>query len=113
MSVRLPETLSAWGTSRLAEVFKREAATLDVAALPLQQALTHGSHVLEQGLEFVLLEAHSDEAGVRLRAGVFFQSVVAGCSCADDPSPVPPLTEYCELLFHIRRPDGDTRIALL
>ena len=54
----------------------------------------------------------SEEAGlIRARVGVFFHGVIAGCSCADDPTPVEPQQEYCELELAIDRSTGAVTIS--
>ena len=39
--------------------------------------------------------------------------IIAGCSCADDPTPVDTTTEYCELQLEIDRESAETRVILL
>jgi len=111
--IRMPLTLASWETSEFERTFKEEAATIDPALLPLQQGLSHSTHALAEGLEFVLLDAREEEGRLRIRAGIFYRGIVAGCSCADDPTPIEPVTEYCEVLLRIHRPDGRTEIELL
>jgi len=50
---------------------------------------------------------------LRVRAGVFYKSVIAGCSCADDPTPINERAEYCELEFEIDRKTANARVSLL
>ena len=35
---------------------------------------------------------------ISVKIGVMYNSIIAGCHCADDPTPVDSLNEYCELL---------------
>jgi hypothetical protein len=58
--------------------------------------------------------AQAAESGItviRARVGVFFSGIVAGCRCADDPTPVEPQDEYCEFQFEIDR--ATDRAAIL
>jgi hypothetical protein len=48
---------------------------------------------------------------IRLRLGVFYAGIVAGCSCADDPTPVDTTTEYCELLLDLDPVTGQARVS--
>lgn len=102
--IRLPATLHAWGTSAFAEVLKRELAA-QAAALPLQQAAAATSVVLDTAPEIMFIGGEAEEGGLRVRIGVFFVGIVAGCNCADDPTPAEPQPEYCELELVI---DGTT-----
>lgn len=110
--LRLPLTLAAWDTPELPETFKREVAELGAERLPLQQAVACGDHALPLPISVCLLgvQAH-DEARV-VRAGIFFQSVLSGCSCADDPTPANEFDEYCVLQFVINPVTGLTQVSL-
>jgi len=44
--------------------------------------------------------------------GVFFQSVIGGCSCTDDPTPASEINEYCEALLEIDKATADTVIMI-
>jgi hypothetical protein len=50
---------------------------------------------------------------ISVRAGVFFSAVIAGCSCADDPTPVDEINEYCESRVEIDRTTAEARLTLL
>lgn len=88
----------AWGTPQFGQVLRQELA-VQAQRLPLQRALSQGSMVLDAPLTVTLLDARQQDGGVRVKVGVFFQSVIAGCSCADDPTPITPIEEYAELLL--------------
>jgi hypothetical protein len=106
--IRLPATLRAWNTPGFAAALKEELAALGPAALPLQQAAAHSSVALDSGVEVMLLGAETAGGSLQVRLGVFFSGIVAGCSCADDPTPVEAQPEYCELQLII---DQSTAMA--
>ena len=112
--VSLPRTLAAWGASEFDAVFKQEVAALAPAQLPLQAGLSQSSYVDEHvERDVVVLGSHADEREIEVRAGIFYAGIIAGSCCADDPTPVEPQAEYCELRFRIDRRDGAARVALL
>lgn len=84
---------------------------MDRSLLPLQPGLSHGSHVVDAEIGVMLLSAVDAGSLVRVRAGIFFSSIIAGCSCADDPTPVDKNAEYCELQFDIDKRSADTRVS--
>lgn len=98
--LHLPDALAAWGTPDFAAVLKRELAA-QAAALPLQQAATSTSVVLDAPPEILFIGADELDGRLAIRVGVFFDGIVAGCSCADDPTPVETQPEYCELLLSV------------
>jgi hypothetical protein len=97
----LPVSLAAWGTPAFAAALKRELEALPPGSLPLQQGLAATSFALDEGIQVMVLAAGEAEGAIAARVGVFFSGIVAGCNCADDPTPVEPQGEYCELLLAI------------
>lgn len=80
--------------------------------LPLQQGLARGSMTTDARISAMMLRA-TDQAGViRVRAGIFYSSVIAGCSCADDPAPVDENAEYREVELRIDKATGEAEVVL-
>lgn len=101
MTIELPRSVEAWRTDAFETVFKAEAGARGVVGLGLQQALTTGSLALDEGIEVVVLSRSEAGGLLRVKAGIFFRSIIAGCGCADDPTPIDENTEYCERWFLI------------
>lgn len=111
--VLMPNSLRAWNTPDFRSVFKREAEQIEAASLPLQQALVRSSYVAELPFAVLLLSADETPDTLRIKAGISYAGIIAGCSCADDPTPVDTLTEYCEVRFDIAKASGETTVSLL
>ena len=111
--LQLPRTLRAWDSADLAAIFKQELAQLGRDYLPLQQALRQGSSVLDTPVTVLMHDARIDAQQLSIRAGIFYQSVTAGCSCADDPTPLNEHTEYCEVQVLIDTRDAQTQVLLV
>lgn len=111
--LRLTRTLNAKDSTDLAAIFKQELAQLGRDYLPLQQALRQGSSVLDTPLTVLMHEAHSSDQQLHIHAGIFYQSVTAGCSCADDPTPLNEHTEYCEVQVFIDTRDARASVMLV
>lgn len=99
--MHLPNALHAWKSPAFAAVLKDELEALGGAELPLQQGLTTTSMVSDAPIQVMVLGAAEEPDRLCVRVGVFFAGIVAGCSCADDPTPIEPQPEYCELLLVI------------
>ena len=111
--IQLTETLNAWGTPYFKDVLKKEIEQIDAGQLPLQQGLSTGSYVID-GKFNVMIVGVSEEAGlIRVKAGIFYSAIIAGCSCADDPTPVNEESEYCVVQLDINKQTADTTVALL
>lgn len=98
--IQLEKSLRAWGKPDFAATFKQEVAQLG-GELPLQQGLSVGSYVTADPITVVINSVAETEQAVRVRAGIFYQSVIGGCSCDNDPTPTSENTEYCEVQLDI------------
>lgn len=111
--IRLPLSLDTWETAGFEEVFKQETGQLDATELPLQQGLSVSSHVTEQPFQTMVIRADAVDGVIRVKAGIFYTGVIAGCSCADDPTPIAEQAEYCVVQFDIDRTTAETTVTLL
>jgi hypothetical protein len=109
--IHLPDTARTWGTAGFADALKRELSA-QAAALPLQQAVAATSVALDGGVEIMLIAAREEEGRILARVGVFFSGVVAGCNCADDPTPADAQPEYCELVLALDRSSALANVSL-
>ena len=106
------KSLSAWNSGQFDTIFKQEVSGLSLDELPLQQGLTHGSYAMIGDLGIMLNQKQEDAASILIVTGIFYKSVIAGCNCADDPTPIDTLNEYCELCFRIDKKTAITEIKL-
>lgn len=111
--IRLPNSLNVWGTPEFEAVLKQEIEQLDASALPLQQGLSVSSHVTDRPFQAMIIGASEDVGLLRVKAGIFYTGMIAGCSCADDPTPIDELNEYCVVQFDIDTTTAETTVTLL
>ena len=111
--IRLTETLNAWGTSDFNDVFKKEIEQLGAGQLPLQQGLSTGSYAIDDRFNVMIIGVSENPGFIRVKAGIFFSGIIAGCSCADDPTPVNEESEYCVVQLDIDKRTAETTIGLL
>jgi hypothetical protein len=111
--IYLNSALRAWGTAEFEAVFKLEVAQLSHDQLPLQQGLSMGSDVLTSSITTIFLEGADLGEMLRIRTGIMYQSVIAGCSCADDPTSISENNEYVELLLDINKASALTTVTLI
>ena len=110
-SLSFPNALARRDHGDFEDVLRREIEALGAGRLPLAQGLIHGSHVAGDAIQARIIGVTRDPGRIRVRAGIFFEGILAGCSCADDPTPVEPQNEYCELLFDMDTASG--RVTVL
>jgi len=111
--IRLTKALQAWGTPEFAPVLKREIEALDSAHLPLQQGLSVSSVVVDTEPTAMILCVSDEERVIRANVGILYAGMVAGCSCADDPTPLSENPEYCVVQIAIDKHTAATTITLL
>jgi hypothetical protein len=110
--IRLPQALSAWNSLTFNDVLKRELEQLGAAELPLQQCLTASSHALDDPVSVMIIGVANEAGLIHAKVGIFFSGVIAGCSCADDPTPVEVQNEYCELSLAIDKSTAEATITI-
>ena len=95
------------------KALKNEIQDLDPSLLPLQQGLSLSSYVGRTPFSAVILNISEEADYIKIKVGIFYTGIIAGCSCSDDPSPTDEQNEYCELLFSVNKNTADTEIELL
>lgn len=110
---KLDKALQAWGTPDFEAILKQEIAQLGADQLPLQQGLTISSTVTADPVTVIIHRVTELENVIRVRAGILYQGLVGGCSCADDPTPISDNNEYCEVQLDIDKVTAVTTVALV
>lgn len=111
--IRLPRALSVWGSPDFDGVLKEEIERLAADQLPLQKGLSTTSYPVGEGFRVMVIGSSAADGFIRARAGIFYSGIVAGCNCADDPTPVEAQPEYCEVQIDIDRETAGATITLL
>lgn len=111
--IRLPRSLGRWNTPQFKDELKQELEQVDPNALPLQDGLAISSHALDEKISVRIISVAEDPTQILVKIGVFYSGVIAGCSCADDPTPVEPQNEYCEMLIAIDKSTAEASVQLL
>lgn len=111
--IELKKTLFAYDTADFNKIAKDEITSIDPTLLPLQQGLSLSSYVGKTPFSITILNVTNDADTIKIKAGIFYTGIIAGCSCSDDPSPTDEQNEYCELLFSINKTSAETEVHLL
>jgi hypothetical protein len=109
----MPEPVAAWGTPDFDTIAKKMIESLPHDQLPLQQGLAQSSYVSESPFSVIILTSTETADMLRIKAGVFYNGIIAGSCCADDPTPVDEQTEYCELQFDIDKNSAQVMVVLI
>ena len=111
--IRLNNTLNAWDTPEFSHVFQQEVEAIARTLLPLQEGLTISSHVTDRPVQAMILSTGEEGSFIRVKAGIFYTGIIAGCSCADDPTPIAEQHEYCVVEFCIDKQSGLATVMLV
>ena len=109
----LTQSLQAWNTETFNDILKKELCSINSNLLPLQQGLKQSSYAIGENLSATVLSVESDKNYIRVKAGLFYTGIISGCNCADDPTPVDEINEYCEVLLHINKGTAKTTVTLI
>lgn len=111
--IRFEKALTAWPSDDFKEVVKQEIEQLDASLLPLQQGLSQGSYVTDEKFKVMIISVSAEKDSILVKAGIFYNSIIAGCNCSDDPTPVDSIPEYCVVRLVINKNTSETGIELL
>ncbi|MCU7804511.1 MAG: hypothetical protein KZQ96_15035 [Candidatus Thiodiazotropha sp. (ex Lucinoma borealis)] len=111
--MHLPKSRDAWPSVHFKTTLKQELEAADAGQLPLQKGLALSSYVSEEPFSVIVISATDDATTIRVKASILYTGIIAGCSCADDPTPLDTQTEYCELQLEIDKLSAEARIKLL
>jgi hypothetical protein len=111
--IKLTNALHAWGSPDFEGILKAEIEATHSDRLPLQQGLSASTNVTETPHKVMILSV-ADVAGfIRVKAGIFYSGIIAGCSCADDPTPVSEQSEYCEVQIQLNKQTAEATVSVL
>jgi hypothetical protein len=105
--------MQAWNTPAFESVLKAEIEGLDGNLMPLQQGLARTSYAIPDGFSAIILNVTELDDVIRVKVGLSYRGIIPGCSCADDPTPIDELPEYCVVQFDIDRKTAEARVTLL
>ena len=112
--LKLKQSLAAWQTASFNSIFKSELQAISATLLPLQAGLSQGGYVAEdEGFTVIVLNTCENDKSIEVKTGISYASIIAGCACADDPTPLDLLSEYCELQILIDKMTAETSINLI
>jgi hypothetical protein len=111
--LRLDKALHAWGSPDFKTILKQEIESMDAEQLPLQRGLTTGNYVIDNQHTAMINSISEVENHIYVTAGIFYKSVIGGCSCADDPTPVNENNEYCVVRVDIDKTTAVANVSLV
>lgn len=109
----LNKSINAWGDPDFRNILRQEVAQLGADQLPLQQGLTTGNYVSDAPITVTIHNVEELDKTIRVKAGIFYQGIIGGCSCTDDPTPVSDINEYCDVQLDIDKTSAATTVVLL
>ena len=111
--ITLRNVLNKWGSEEFDNLLRADIDQMSVDQLPLQQALTSSSYALDSNIKSIVINKSDNSDAVRIKAGVYYTGIIAGCNCADDPSPADEIPEYCVVRIDIDKKTAEAKIVLL
>jgi hypothetical protein len=107
------QAVHAWESPQFNATFKAGMEALPPDSLPLQQGLCHSSYVGTTPHKAIVLSSIEEADQLKIKCGIFYGGIIAGCQCADDPSPAEECQEYCEVMVLIDKASCRAKITLL
>lgn len=111
--IHLNQALSTWGREDFPAVLRSEIEQLPHSSLPLQAGLSYSSYVSDEPFQVMVLRVDGEDDQILAVIRVFYSGIIAGCSCADDPTPLDTQTESCQMKVYIDKRDASASFKLL
>jgi len=93
----LKQSIKAWDTDSFKDVLIKELRSIDAG----------------DNISAIILCTEDNNGQLQVKAGLFYSGIIAGCNCADDPTPVDEINEYCEVLLAIDKKTALTTVSLI
>jgi hypothetical protein len=108
--LRFARSLHAWQTDAFARTLKKEIERAGTRALPLEQGTSQGGFVDDAAITATVLSATESRLRVCADVGVFFNEILAGCSCGDEPESI---NAYCRIRVRIDKSTAQTDVRVI
>jgi hypothetical protein len=108
--VFLKQSLTDWGTEQFVNSFKQEVESLKNGDLPLAEGASISGYVDDSNLAVTLKSQCQTDKAIIIEFGIFFEEIIAGCSCGDDS---PTENSYCEMCVAIDKHSGEAVFKLI
>lgn len=106
---RLVNSLKKWASEDFKKVLKQELEALADGVLPLDQATCQGGKADGSDISALINSATENDSKIHINVGIFFDEIIAGCNCGDDPMAE---NTYCELLVSIDKASAEADFTI-
>ncbi len=107
--IKLSRSLKHWEYEDFKKVLKQELENLPKDTLPLNKATCQGGQADDSNISALINKAEENDTHIRIHVGIFFNEIIAGCNCGDDPMQE---NTYCELHVSIDKKTAETVFSL-
>ncbi len=106
---KLTDSLNEWGSEGFKRTLKQEIESLNDGILPLDHATCQGGKADGSNISALVNSASESETQIEINVGVFFDEIIAGCNCGDDPMSE---NTFCDLLVTIDKVTAEAKFKL-
>lgn len=110
MSTVLERSRRAWSNGEFEQTLKQELCELPAGSIPLHLATEQGGMVDDSRIAVSVLDSREHAGSIEARVYVFFDEIVGGCNCHDDPV---ASKMQCEMRINIDSKTGVTAFSIL
>lgn len=106
---KLFNSLSDWGSESFKKTLKQELESLEDGVLPLDNAICQGGKADGSNIAALINSTTETNTEVQVKVGIFFDEIIAGCNCGDDPMAE---NTYCDLLVSINKTTAEASFII-
>lgn len=108
--IQLKNTLKSWGSEDFKKILKQELEALEDGSLPLDQAICQGGKADGSNISALINSATETDTSIQINVGIFFDEIIAGCNCGDDPMAE---NTYCDLMVSIDKTTAESQFRTI
>lgn len=102
--------LNNWNTDLFNPSLKNEIQNLKPGTLPLEKATNQGGMIDDSNITASIINSTDNNNYIQAKVGIFFNEVVGGCNCDDDPVSE---NTYCEIILSINKETAEAEFSLI
>ena len=108
--LHLNQSLTAWNTSDVGSVLKKELEACNLDQLPLEKGASKGGYVGNDSIAVTVNHFSKTNPALMGSVGIFFTEIEINCGCGDEPMSI---NAYCELRVSIDKTTAAAHIVII
>jgi len=108
--IKFEKSLNAFSKPNFNTVLKQQLLDLNIDYMPLYKLTTQGGKIDNKNINFSIYSSKELERCIQIKIAVFFDELVAGCSCGD---PIIKIANNSEMFLQINNLTAEINFKII